>query len=192
MDLFDIPSDLIHKIHDNTYTTTAKEYNEIQELYKQTPLPNNVLFPWLHGVDGKSNHQNLFFGIRRSLTPNYRGLLLVHCDLEPTKNRLVQSVLPLQLVDSLTNEFIVNTETNINLRNFANQISRFATLCDIVVYGSNAESFAEIISIAQQKLFTTRQQQIEAVHASAGKRAILNANTLIYKTIIIKDGKKII
>lgn len=81
---------------------------------------------------------------------------------------------------------------SIKLRNFSDQIARFATLCDIVLYGPKAETFVEIISKAQQNLFQVWQQQLDAVEKSAGKRAVIHANKIEYKTIIIKDGKMIL
>ena len=188
--LFEIPDKSLTLKQDNVYTITAKDFYELQSLYKQHPLPNNILFPWLHGVDGLSNQQNLFFGVRRSLPPNYRGILVIHCD-EKNTARLVDTVLPEQVLDPSTGEFYANNEKSINLRNFSNQVSRFATLCDIIVYGPQAEIFALAISEAQKTLYTVRQQQQEAVQSSAGKKAIANANTIVYKTIIIKDGKYI-
>lgn len=186
--LFDIPESLLTHKKDNLYTITAENYYKIQNDYKAFPLPNDILFPWLHGVDGTNNQQNLFFGVRRSLVPNYRGLLLVHCNELETASRLVESVLPFQVVLE-EGQFIKNTEVAINLRNFQNQIARFATICDIVLYGQHASSVAENVANAQSKIFKERQSQIEAVKKSAGKRAIVNANQIIYKTIIIEDGK---
>lgn len=186
--LFEIPESQLSLQHDNIYTITASQFNDIQDSYKRFPLPNDILFPWLHGVDGLSNQQNLFFGVRRCIPPNYRGILVVHCNEEEHFSRLVGSVSPLQVLNGDTGEFIANTETSINLRNFTNQIARFSTLCDIILYGSKAESLAVMISNAQKKLYIQRQYQLEAVKNSGGKRAIMNANRIMYKTIIIKEG----
>ncbi|KAG1137309.1 hypothetical protein G6F37_005849 [Rhizopus arrhizus] len=93
-----------------------------------------------------SNQQNLFFAVRRK-----------------NSSRLVESVLPLQVIDVTSSLFIANTEMSINLRNFSDQIARFATLCDIIVL--------------------VRQQQLDAVE----KSAVIHANKIEYKTIIIKD-----
>lgn len=184
--LFEIPESQLNLQHDNIYTINASQYNAIQESYNRFPLPNDILFPWLHGVDGLSNQQNLFFGVRRCIPPNYRGLVVVHGNEEEHVSRLVGSVSPSQLLSD-TGEFIANTETSINLRNFANQIARFSTLCDIIVYGSKAESLAIMISNAQQNLYKEREYQLQAVKNSGGKRAIENANHILYKTIIINE-----
>lgn len=191
--LFDIPEHLITPKSDNIYTTTAKQFNEIFTLYKQSPLPNNVLFPWLHGVDGNNNQQNLFFGVRRSLVPNYRGLMVVHChDLENTA-RLVETVLPKQIVSldpAHPSEFInsYNKELSINLRNFQNQIARFSTVCDLVLYGSNAHEMATRVSAAQKKLYEQRSALLENTIRIAGKKATSNANRIIYKVIVIEGN----
>ncbi|KAI7900279.1 uncharacterized protein BX663DRAFT_554175 [Cokeromyces recurvatus] len=190
--LFEIPEQYLIHEHDNIYTTTAHQFAQFNEAYKRFPLPDNILFPWLHGVDGLSNQQNLFFGVRRSMVPNYRGLMIMHCqELEHTA-RLTESVLPHQVLfmePPYQYEFInsYNKETNINLRNFGNQVSRFATICDIVLYGTQARKIATLLSLAQQKLYQERQDQIESVQKSAGKRAVINANRILYKTIIIED-----
>lgn len=135
-----------------------------------------------------SNQQNLFFAVRRSIPPRYWGKIVIHYDELENSSRLVESVLPLQAIDVISSLFIANTEMSINLRNFSDQITRFATLCDIVLYGPKAETFAEIISKAQQNLLQVWQQQLDAVKKSAGRRAVIHANKIEYKTIIIKDG----
>lgn len=44
-------------------------------------VQSDLLFPWLHGVDGTNYQQNLFFGLkRRALLPKYRGMMIVHVD----------------------------------------------------------------------------------------------------------------
>ncbi|CAO0799217.1 unnamed protein product [Mucor circinelloides] len=190
--LFEIPDDLITLKQDNIYTTTARQFAALHKLHVQSPLPNDILFPWLHGVDGYSNQQNLFFGVRRSMVPKYRGLMVIHCQDLETTSRLIETVLPHQVLfmePPHQYEFInsYNKDISINLRNFQNQVSRFATICDLVLYGTHAHRLATELAAAQRKLHQERLTQIEAVQKSAGKRAVANANTLIYKTIVIED-----
>ncbi|KAK4509070.1 DNA-binding protein snt1 [Mucor velutinosus] len=190
--LFDIPDDLITPKQDNIYTTSARQFAAFHKRYLQFPLPNDILFPWLHGVDGYSNQQNLFFGVRRSLVPKYRGLMVIHCEDSETTSRLMETVLPHQVLfmePPHQYEFInsYKKDVSINLRNFQNQISRFSTICDLVLYGTHAQHLATELAAAQRKLHQERLAQIEAVQKSAGKRAVVNANTLIYKTIVIED-----
>ncbi|CEP19095.1 hypothetical protein [Parasitella parasitica] len=193
-ELFEIPERLIVQQQDNIYSTTAHNFAAINKLYNESPLPDDILFPWLHGVDGNNNQQNLFFGVRRSMVPRYRGLMVIHCEGEESKttSRLIESVLPEQVIfmeGPHQCEFINshNKDVTINLRNFKNQISRFSTLCDLVLYGSRASQIATKIAAAQQKFHAERLAQIETVQKSAGKRAVVNANTLVYKTIIVQD-----
>lgn len=191
--LFDIPDDLITLQQDNIYTTTARQFATFHKSYLQFPLPNDILFPWLHGVDGYSNQQNLFFGVRRSLVPTYRGLMVIHCHDSETTSRLIETVLPQQvlLMEPPHQYEFINShkkDVSINLRNFENQVSRFSTICDIVLYGTHAQRLATELAAAQRKSHQERLAQIEAVQKSAGKRAVVNANTLIYKTIVI-EGK---
>jgi hypothetical protein len=191
IELFEIPDELISLTKDNIYTTTASRFEEFYSLYKQSPLPDDVLFPWLHGVDGYSNQQNLFFGVRNCVVPKYRGLMLVHCyDLENTA-RLIDSVLPDQIVSKThPSEFIdtYNKDISINLRNFSNQIARFSTLCDLILYGPTATEVAEILSSAQKKLFEQRAAQLENMQQATRKRLNDHVNTINYKIIIV-EGK---
>ncbi|KAF1797793.1 hypothetical protein FB192DRAFT_1396101 [Mucor lusitanicus] len=190
--LFDIPDDLITLKQDNIYTTTARQFAAFHKRYLQFPLPNDMLFPWLHGVDGYSNQQNLFFGVRRSMVPKYRGLMVIHCQDSETTSRLIETVLPRQVLfmePPHQYEFInsYNKDVSINLRNFQNQVSRFSTICDLVLYGTHAQHLATELAAAQRRLQQERLAQIEAVQKSAGKRAVVNANTLTYRTIVIED-----
>ncbi|KAI9475760.1 MAG: hypothetical protein EXX96DRAFT_574521 [Benjaminiella poitrasii] len=190
--LFDIPEQYLTHEHDNLYTTTAQHFAQFNEAYNRFPLPNDLLFPWLHGVDGLNNQQNLFFGVRRSMIPNYRGLMIMHCQELEFTARLIESVLPQQVLymDPPHQYDFINSHnkvTEINLRNFGNQVSRFATICDIVLYGDQARKIAEILIAAQQKLYRERQDQIETIQKSSGKRAVMNANRILYRTIIIED-----
>jgi hypothetical protein len=57
-------------------------------------------------------------------------MIAIHCDELENSNRLVKSVLPLQVIDVTCSFFIANTEISINLRNFSDQIVCFTTLCD--------------------------------------------------------------
>ncbi|OZJ06303.1 hypothetical protein BZG36_00687 [Bifiguratus adelaidae] len=64
------------------YLLTASQYALLTSSYLSTPLPSNILFPWLHGVDGKNYQQNLFFGVRRCDVPKHRGLTIVYAGPE--------------------------------------------------------------------------------------------------------------
>ncbi|KAI8889103.1 hypothetical protein K501DRAFT_282497 [Backusella circina FSU 941] len=174
---------------ENIYTVTASAYNDILNSYRHFPLSNDILFPWLHGVDGHSYQQNLFFGVRRCLAPQHRGIMTIHADdNEKTRSRLVESVLSAEVIVS-ENQFLdqSQSEKGINLRNFQNQVSRYATLCDIFVYGQHAQQVTEAIAKAQLDLHKLRLTQIEQTKKNAGARAVVNANKILYRAIIIKD-----
>lgn len=189
--LFDIPNGYLQNVFSNeplVYSITPDQYAEVENRYSTTPLPSDVLFPWLHGVDGRSYQQNLFFGVRRSMVPRHRGLTLVHADeSEPYTCRLINAVLPSEI---LTPEGaflnITERETYINLRNFKIQVSRYATISDIVVYGQGADKVAQTIAAAQQCLRNERLAYIEQVRRQAGSRAVANANDLVYRVFIIQ------
>lgn len=62
-------------------------------------------------------------------------------------------------------------------------------MCDIVLYGQHASSVAEKLANARKKIYKERQLQVKFVKESEGKRAILDTNQIIYKTILAEDGK---
>jgi hypothetical protein len=191
--VFEIDQELLSTTdQENVYTVTASGYSQVLTAYRQFPLPNDILFPWLHGVDGHSYQQNLFFGVRRCLPPQHRGILTIHADdSEKTRKRLVESVLSAEVIVS-ENQFLNQSqgEKGINLRNFQNQVCRYATLCDIFVYGQQAQQVAQAISKAQLDLHKQRLSQIEQAKKNAGARAVAGANKILYRTIIIKGNCK--
>ncbi|KAI8389325.1 hypothetical protein BD560DRAFT_381303 [Blakeslea trispora] len=182
--LFEIPLDQLTHKHNNIYTITAPAFVKVQENYKKFPLPDDVFFPWLHGVNGQNNRQNLFFGVRRCLPPNYCGLMAIHCG-EETKARLIDTVLLDQILED--HAFKPTDSPEINLRNFSNQPARFATICDLILYGPQAEEIAEVVAKAQKDIYLHRFAGLGTLRLSLGKRALAYANQIKYKTIIIQD-----
>ncbi|CEG78200.1 hypothetical protein RMATCC62417_12840 [Rhizopus microsporus] len=187
-ELFEIPEHLLTLTADNIFTCTPHNYAKIQDQYRRFPLPNDILFPWLHGVDGRSHQQNLFFRVRRSLVPKYRGIMLIHCNPLVHAKRLIDSVTPLEVLDEQGQFLNKSTmDTSINLRNFENQVRRFATLCDIFLYGERAHEVAPLVAMAQNEFYQERLDQADQITRTAGKRAAAEANLIKYKTIIIQD-----
>jgi len=171
------------------YAITAEQYNRLQDTYLTSPLPNDILFPWLHGVNGSSYQQCLFFGIRQCLVPIHRGLTLVHADdALPNQNRLVGSVLPNEILTAGESpDFLDTTESElgINLRNFRIQVARYATVSDIVVYGTGAIDVARKISAAQKKIKAQRKDHLQVVKQQNGNRPVEFVNDLDYRTFVI-------
>ncbi|EPQ31721.1 uncharacterized protein PFL1_01054 [Pseudozyma flocculosa PF-1] len=62
---------------------SASQLAELHSRYVALDVPHNVVFPFLHGVDGNIAAQNVFFGAPMSgqPTPNYRGLTIVRADM---------------------------------------------------------------------------------------------------------------
>lgn len=166
--LFDIPASMLTQRHpslDNVYMITADQCAEIYSSYMSTPLPDDILFPWLHGVDGQYYLQNLFFGVDKVEIPRHRGMMVVHADsMCPHHARIVHSVLPHEILDDATsdddNPSFADTSRgpNVHLRNFKIQIARYATISDIIVYGCDAHAVAARIANAQTKLREKRQK----------------------------------
>ncbi|KAI9485121.1 hypothetical protein BDB00DRAFT_851596 [Zychaea mexicana] len=177
------------------YGISADQFAAIQQLYATTPLPNDILFPWLHGVNGRSYQQNLFFGVRKSIVPKHRGLMLVHADEAcPYNARLAQAVLPSELITTSsamdpTPSFIDTSDTDhaVNLRNFKIQVSRYGSISDIVVYGYGAVEVAQKIVVAQARLRIERLEQLEKIRRTSGQSAVKDANDLSYRVLVITD-----
>jgi hypothetical protein len=192
--IFESPSECLDNVVEpapnGIYAITADQYNQIQNTYFTTPLPNDILFPWLHGVSGRSYQQCLFFGIRQCLVPVHRGLTIVHADEAfPNESRLVGSVLPNEILASNgdSSDFLDTTETElgINLRNFRIQVARYATISDIVVYGSGAIDVARRIRTAQRRIKAQRQDQLKSIKQQNGNRPLQAVNDLDYRTFVI-------
>ncbi|CAG8449901.1 2116_t:CDS:2 [Funneliformis mosseae] len=140
---------------------SGSQYYLIHEAYHSTALPNDTLFPWLHGVDGTNLVQNNFFGIQECLMPLHRGVTVVQAE-ETSKSLLVGSVYPSDIFNPLPNDgddsrhgrrgFLKVNDgegVNVNLRNFKIQVSKYVTLSDIVVYGENGLNDT-VLEIAKQ------------------------------------------
>ncbi|KAI9282453.1 hypothetical protein BC943DRAFT_328820 [Umbelopsis sp. AD052] len=191
--IFEPPVDCLDNLVEPApiYAITAEQYNRLQDTYFTAPLPNDILFPWLHGVDGRSYQQCLFFGIRQCLVPVHRGLTLVHADeVFTNQSRLVGSVLPNEILTPGEHpDFLDTTESElgINLRNFRIQVGRYATISDIVVYGTGAIDAARKIAAAQKKIKAQRQEQIKAAKQQNGNRPLPSVNDLDYRTFVVID-----
>ena len=61
---------------------TAAQFAKIRHLHLTSDVPDAVLFPFLHGLEGDNHAQNLFFSKHGSsvAVPDYRGLIWVLAD----------------------------------------------------------------------------------------------------------------
>ncbi|KAG9285422.1 hypothetical protein G9A89_010897 [Geosiphon pyriformis] len=167
---------------------TSSQYYLINEAYYTTPLPNDILFPWLHGVDGSNYQQNQFFGISNCQVPEHRGVTVVQAEEDNTKAQLVGTVFPSDILNPPSsddpNEFRgflrIPDGEGINLRNFKIQVAKYATLCDIVVYGENGLS-EKVMQIAKQ--ISRAQQASRAQKATRHQRT----NEILYETFVIVE-----
>ncbi|CAG8591254.1 1243_t:CDS:2 [Ambispora gerdemannii] len=136
---------------------TSSQYYLINEAYYTNPLPNDILFPWLHGVDGTNHQQNMFFNVKNCKVPEHRGLTIVQAEENSLKSQLVGSVYPSDILNHPPNEdenafrgFLnIQEEDAINLRNFKIQVAKYATLSDVVVYGEHGLN-DQVLQIAKQ------------------------------------------
>ncbi|CAH1755754.1 14543_t:CDS:2 [Entrophospora sp. SA101] len=116
---------------------TASHYYRIHETYYTQSLPNNMLFPWLHGVDGSNVQQNNFFCVNNCPVPEHRGITLIQADEGSERSQLIGSVFP--MADG----------EGINLRNFKIQVAKYATISDIIVYGEDGLN-ENVLKVAKQ------------------------------------------
>ena len=71
--------------HQPIRALSAKQFAQIHLQSLLSHAPDSVLFPFLHGLEGDNEAQIQFFSSygrvsRRSILPNYRGLIWVACD----------------------------------------------------------------------------------------------------------------
>ncbi|CAO3651183.1 unnamed protein product [Cunninghamella blakesleeana] len=206
------------------YKITADQYINLMTKFREHSLQyaDQILFPWLHGVDGNDYQQNLFFGVRggKMKIPNYRGQILIHANESySTFGRLTESFLPQDVLSVKEGRGLEGEEfgynnghgnendhqqyrfkvlskpenQGIHLRHFKIQSYRYASISDIFIYG-NGDDDQQLLNIgkrfaqAHYHLYHERQLHHEKLKKSGGKRAILNANQLIYRVFIIEDG----
>jgi dual specificity MAP kinase phosphatase len=63
---------------------TAAQYSHIYSQYSNADVPDSVLFPFLHGLEGDNQAQNQFFlASQPAPVPRYRGLVSVVCTEDP-------------------------------------------------------------------------------------------------------------
>uniref|UniRef100_V5EMP3 Protein tyrosine phosphatase n=1 Tax=Kalmanozyma brasiliensis (strain GHG001) TaxID=1365824 RepID=V5EMP3_KALBG len=70
---------------------SAAQLAQLHEQYVAQDVPHNIVFPFLHGVDGSIPAQNYFFGAPLSgqPAPAYRGLTIVRADM-PSRQEVEQ------------------------------------------------------------------------------------------------------
>ncbi|SNX82372.1 related to protein tyrosine phosphatase PPS1 [Melanopsichium pennsylvanicum] len=74
---------------------SADQLAQLHDQYVSQDVPHNVVFPFLHGVDGSIPAQNAFFGAPMSgqPAPPYRGLTILRADM-PTPQELERMQAP--------------------------------------------------------------------------------------------------
>ncbi|CAG8616303.1 7314_t:CDS:2 [Ambispora leptoticha] len=158
---------------------TSSQYYMIIEAYYTTQLPNDILFPWLHGVDGTNHQQNMFFNVNNCNVPEHRGVTIVQAEEDSQKSQLVGSVYPSDILNPPNENAIrgflnIQEEDVINLRNFKIQVAKYATLSDIVVYGEHGLN-DQVLQIAKQVAWAQQVMREE------------RPNGIEYETFVIID-----
>jgi dual specificity MAP kinase phosphatase len=130
--------------------------------------------------------QNNFFGIQESPVPLHRGVTVVQAEEQTSKSLLVGSIYPSDIFnppvsnDGERRGFLkINDSEVVNLRNFKIQVTKYATLSDIVVYGENGLSDT-VLEIAKQAAWAQQALREE------------NPNVIDYEVFVILGKSYII
>ncbi|ORY05000.1 DSPc-domain-containing protein [Basidiobolus meristosporus CBS 931.73] len=153
---------------------SAAEFVTFHKAYNAQPLPVHTLFPWLHAIDLTDYEKGKLFKLSQPDLPYYKGLVLLHSSKEATKCRLSGSVFFEEIITStptttgqppvwsfLPPQSLVTNDGALNLRNFASQIARYASISDIVVYSTEGDDaaleMAQKVSLAQMNIAQARK-----------------------------------
>ena len=135
--------------------TLAAAANELATQLFPDP---KFVFPWLHGLHSENQVQLAFFIARRRALRNtpkcFRGITIVKVGGDLTKSRLkgavsADEVLNLDCETDAT--FLdVDPRDGFSVRNFQIQVTKMATVSDIVIYGDNTATKPQIQGLAEK------------------------------------------
>src|SRR5690606_4209587 len=137
----------------------ASELASALQYAKSQPLPeSDMLFPWIHGVHPENHLQQHFFYGQLGLKPRnsvpqcFRGIMLVKAGGDLSAASLKGSVMPRDIlpVGARPGFCPSDPKTGFSIRNFGIQVPKFATVCDIVVYGDGQTTHQEKLELAKR------------------------------------------
>jgi dual specificity MAP kinase phosphatase len=136
------------------------------------------MFPWLHGLHQDNHLQLGFFASRkRSLRrpPKcWRGITVVKLRGDLSKARIKGAISPGEvLAPAPASRFLMaDPREGFSVRNFQIQTAKLAAMSDIVVYGEDGASKAELLALAEE--FATAQHAYRLQHDPAQERPSYN------------------
>lgn len=176
------PPTAFHKISESPaiYAISAAVLAEAIDHIAAQPLPDpQLVFPWLHGLHADNHFQLSFFDARkkssRKIPRCIRGLTIVKTGSDLSHSKVKGAVAPEELLlpaDACKDGHAEHCEggpcfhdpdpkLGFGVRNFQIQACKMATISDIVVYGDDLTSRADVIAIARvisraQKTWSSR------------------------------------
>ena len=184
------PAENHHKISDrppiysiDAVTLTAATNELATQLFPDPKL----VFPWLHGLHSENQVQLAFFIARRRalrVTPKcFRGITIVKVGGDLTRSRLKGAISAdevLNLDCGRDAAFLdIDPRDGFSVRNFQIQTTKMAMVSDIVVYGDDTASKAQIQSLAEK--FATAQNTWRVKNGNG------DPDTPIYHTFVMSS-----
>ena len=133
----------------------------IDELAAQPSPDPKLVFPWLHGLHAENQVQLAFFIARRKAlrsTPKcLRGITIVKVGDDLSKSKLKGAVHSNEILDSGIGSdasFLdVDPKDGFSVRNFQIQVTKMATVSDIVIYADDEAEYDDVHSLAEKFAF---------------------------------------
>ncbi|KAJ5152385.1 hypothetical protein N7492_010680 [Penicillium capsulatum] len=125
------------------------------------PLPDpSQMYPWLHGLHPENHLQVGFFSSRKRASrraPNcWRGITVVKLGGDLGKARIKGAVSANEVLSPSSRFLLADPPEGFSVRNFHIQTAKLAAMSDIVVYGEDGSSKAELLALAED--FATAQR----------------------------------
>ncbi|MCJ1311935.1 tyrosine/serine/threonine protein phosphatase pps1 [Agyrium rufum] len=153
-------------------------------------LPESKLvFPWLHGLHSDNQMQLAFFNARRKSQRRpplcLRGITIVKARGDLSKSKLKGAVSAKELLtvnpgNKVPTFLDLDPKEGFSVRNFQVQTAKMATLSDIVIYGADDATEAELNTLAQRFVCAQRLQR-ERMESSGRE------NVPLYNTFVVKS-----
>ncbi|KAJ5620420.1 hypothetical protein N7510_004404 [Penicillium lagena] len=176
---------LSHSTCPTVYAIDAHTLAAALDLQSTQPLPDpSQMFPWLHGLHQDNHLQLGFFASRkRSLRRSpkcWRGITIIKLGGDLSKARIKGAVSPGEvLAPAPASRFLMaDPREGFSVRNFQIQTAKLAAMSDIVVYGEDSASKAELLALAEE--FATAQHAYRLQHDPAQERP--SYNTFVVST----------
>ncbi|KAE9979385.1 hypothetical protein EG328_000870 [Venturia inaequalis] len=158
------------------FNIDATALAEAIEHVSSQPLPDpKLVFPWLHGLHAENQMQLGFFIARRKAQRKVpkclRGLAIVKAGGDLACSKLRGAIAPEEVLlcpdypKGTPSFHEIDPKEGFSVRNFQIQTCKMATVSDIVVYGDDGTTRAEVVKLARtisQAQIAWREKQLAA------------------------------